>query len=708
MASPKNGGKEHGSIEIYFAKKLANNDKKIRDRAVRRMKAWLSTREGESMTSLDVMKLWKGLFYCMWFSDKPLVQEDLAQALANLLHALKDSVAVFKLIEGFFMTMGREWHGIDRLRLDKFYMLVRKMLKEIFEYLQKKKWNEAEIAGITDVFTNGPCSISSEKFADGIKMFVAETFLDELAKVTAEGKPTPQTVSKLIDPFLILWAQTQNILVFRSIESSILRKLLPTSEDKIDDLEADCSRVAERVFELASKPEVSTKARKVLFKYSKLYKEAALLKEQESNVAVAAEEQEEELKSKRKKSKKRKLTKEEKAVEKETGKKKKAKKQPEQNVRKDDEIKLDENDKSVNIAEETSSVVSTKEKKTRKKEKAVSKEGDEKPDARKLDAVDGEAEASDNTAKEALSFSLKKESRKKKKEGKKQRQENDGKIDAKIDGTILDEDNNKVAISTSTTEETMNVESKKEKKKKKKQEKELPQESTGNGDKKADDVDGEAANGNTSLMDNNGESSFSIISTSQTNDSNDLNDSNVDDVVQQLDFDSSFAIGTEGKKEKKGKRNKRKAGGNEAAMVSEKQPDEAVLEKQSKESFDDTTVQNQSNVDDVGIQQQKREDPGEGENDVSSKPAIKKTKKVSKSATVRRSKRVIERKEMSKEDTETPSSKKKKVIFELSRNAVTSISNLKISPAVVFTPDQKPSKGVLKTSSKRRRASDFF
>ena len=758
MASRKNGGREHGSIEIYFAKKLANNDKKIRDRAVRRMKVWLSTREGESMTSLDMMKLWKGLFYCMWFSDKPLIQEDLAQALANLVHSLKDSAAVCKLIEGFFMTMGREWHGIDRLRLDKFYMLVRKMLKEIFEHLLKEKWNQAEIAAITNVFTNGPCSISSEKFADGIKMFVAETILDELAKVAAEEQPNPQTVSKLIDPFLILWAQTENILVFRSIESSILKRLLPTSEDKIAELEADCSMVAERVFELASKPEVSTKARKVLFKYSNLYKEAASLKEQESAVV---EEKGEKSNSQKKKLKKRKLEKEEKIFETEVGKKKKRQEQSQENDGRVNESQLDENDKSVDPAEELSSAASAKERRKRKKEKGESNKAEGKLEGHKLAVVDGEAAVSDGTAEKALSFSSKKERRKKKKEEKqpglidgkddeskfdetdnnvaksvntaveakqerrkkkkqgknKQPEESDGKINGETDRIKLDEDNKKVEKSISTAEETVTAAAKKEKRKKKKQEKALQQVSDEKGDKKGDvervdDVVETAASKNaaeealqnasidqnTSLVENNGEVSFSVISTSQTN------DLNVDNVAQKLDFNSSFAIGTEEIKENKGKRNKKK-GKNKGVTVSDEHPNDAVEEEQS---TDDTIMKSQSKKDGIVTQDEKKEDTREGKVDDSSKPATKAMKKVSKSAIVRRSKRVIEKNEMSKEEMETPLNKKKKVIFELSRNDVTSISNLKVSPAVVFTPDQKPSKGVLKTSSKRRRASDFF
>lgn len=33
---------------------------------------------------LEMMKLWKGLFYTFWMSDKPDIQEELAIALAGM------------------------------------------------------------------------------------------------------------------------------------------------------------------------------------------------------------------------------------------------------------------------------------------------------------------------------------------------------------------------------------------------------------------------------------------------------------------------------------------------------------------------------------------------------------------------------------------------------------------------------------------------
>lgn len=42
--------------------------------------------------------------------------------------------------EGFLVTMVREWPSIDKLRLDKFMMLVRHFIRTAFSLLQEHKW----------------------------------------------------------------------------------------------------------------------------------------------------------------------------------------------------------------------------------------------------------------------------------------------------------------------------------------------------------------------------------------------------------------------------------------------------------------------------------------------------------------------------------------------------------------------------------------
>jgi len=40
----------------------------------------------------------------------------------------------------FLKTMRREWFGIDRLRLDKYLMLIRKFIAQMFRHLSGSKW----------------------------------------------------------------------------------------------------------------------------------------------------------------------------------------------------------------------------------------------------------------------------------------------------------------------------------------------------------------------------------------------------------------------------------------------------------------------------------------------------------------------------------------------------------------------------------------
>ena len=44
-------------------------------------------------------------------------------------------------ISGFFATMGREWMGLDRFRMDKFMMLTRRFVRQTFVFAKKSNWS---------------------------------------------------------------------------------------------------------------------------------------------------------------------------------------------------------------------------------------------------------------------------------------------------------------------------------------------------------------------------------------------------------------------------------------------------------------------------------------------------------------------------------------------------------------------------------------
>jgi hypothetical protein len=51
------------SLQQGFGNSLAHTSKKVRDTALRGLAQWLADRAA-NLSELDLMKLWKGLFYC--------------------------------------------------------------------------------------------------------------------------------------------------------------------------------------------------------------------------------------------------------------------------------------------------------------------------------------------------------------------------------------------------------------------------------------------------------------------------------------------------------------------------------------------------------------------------------------------------------------------------------------------------------------------
>lgn len=77
--------------------------------------------------TLLLLKLSIGLFYCLWHSDKPLVQHACAENIALLIHAPEKDQHRALLLKCMLQVFAREWIKIDHWRLDKFMAFIRKL-----------------------------------------------------------------------------------------------------------------------------------------------------------------------------------------------------------------------------------------------------------------------------------------------------------------------------------------------------------------------------------------------------------------------------------------------------------------------------------------------------------------------------------------------------------------------------------------------------
>ncbi|NWX39684.1 RRP1B protein, partial [Steatornis caripensis] len=182
----------------------------------------------------ELLKIWKGLFYCMWMQDKPLLQEELADNISQLIHVIQNTEARHLFIQTFWQTMNREWNGIDNLRLDKYYMLMRVILRQSFEVLKRNEWDESLIELFLQLLMKEVMDPDSNA-PTGIKLHFIDIYLDELAKVGAKELTADQNL-KFIEPFCKIAAKSKDRCVLHAIATGIFEIIVDQSPYAIEDL----------------------------------------------------------------------------------------------------------------------------------------------------------------------------------------------------------------------------------------------------------------------------------------------------------------------------------------------------------------------------------------------------------------------------------------------------------------------------------------
>lgn len=117
-------GVKVGERELQFARALSDTEKVVRDVSLSSLREWLSENASKmSMTEMD--ELWKGLFYCLWMADKRPIITSTIRNVVDL-----TDIAGWPFLEALFTCLMREWFGIDKHRVDKFYELISRALSK--------------------------------------------------------------------------------------------------------------------------------------------------------------------------------------------------------------------------------------------------------------------------------------------------------------------------------------------------------------------------------------------------------------------------------------------------------------------------------------------------------------------------------------------------------------------------------------------------
>jgi ribosomal RNA-processing protein 1 len=209
------------NVASRFGQRLAHTEKKYRDQALKKLSAYLAKRTQWSALEWD--KLWKALFYCMWMSDKRAVQDELSTNLSRLVHTIPAVDDALGFCHSFFRTMHREWHGIDGLRLDKFYSLIRKFVHETLLLLRHHDWDRALVERVVSILSSEIMS----QLPNGLRLHVTDLFLTELHGAAGDDVDTA-TFLLLLEPFFTLLSSEYDKTVFKRVRELVFLPMLST------------------------------------------------------------------------------------------------------------------------------------------------------------------------------------------------------------------------------------------------------------------------------------------------------------------------------------------------------------------------------------------------------------------------------------------------------------------------------------------------
>ncbi|GMM32910.1 Rrp1 protein [Saccharomycopsis crataegensis] len=169
--------------ETTFVKKLASNERPVRESAIEALKQYLS--RDKKLSLLKYQKLWKGLYYSMWFSDRPRPQQRLAMVLGKLFSETIPLNSFTVFVEAFWSLIIREWPQIDRHRIDKFYLLLRRVIGCCFERLKKEDWDVELVNSYVETLQKNVLS-GQVKIPLSLTFHIIDVYIDELEKVMFE------------------------------------------------------------------------------------------------------------------------------------------------------------------------------------------------------------------------------------------------------------------------------------------------------------------------------------------------------------------------------------------------------------------------------------------------------------------------------------------------------------------------------------------
>ncbi|CAL5029546.1 unnamed protein product [Urochloa decumbens] len=231
MAAAADPSAEAASI----ARRLASCNGGTRERTVRYLLSDFLPASAPRLSASDLLKLWKGLFFCFWHADKPLYQSSVATRLASAVSAAPSPADGAAFLAAYLTTLRREWAHIDVHRLDKFYLLNRRFLHHAFLLLNSNSFAPDVTSQIVSILSDKALQPEADNVAAGtsrgLGYHVAEAFLDELLPVLPVSL---KTMDALLAPFFTVLEKSSDRVMVSKVKAGVFDRFLESGSQLLE------------------------------------------------------------------------------------------------------------------------------------------------------------------------------------------------------------------------------------------------------------------------------------------------------------------------------------------------------------------------------------------------------------------------------------------------------------------------------------------
>ena len=201
-----------------------STDPKVRREAMKSLTAFLR----DDLDDLAMRKLWRSIFFGMWLADLAPVQAELAVHVGKTIHRFEAVASAARWLAAFCATVRGEWDRLDKYRVDKYYSLVRHVLREALAWCGQRAWDAAPVAAVGGALEAG--FLASPAFPAGIKLHLADIVVDELC----DARAPLEAARTLLGPYVALLRLTDEPLVSR-----VLDRVVANAAERARDVDGD-------------------------------------------------------------------------------------------------------------------------------------------------------------------------------------------------------------------------------------------------------------------------------------------------------------------------------------------------------------------------------------------------------------------------------------------------------------------------------------